>query len=98
MVDANHISANNKARYFWGNLPGMNRPVNSLPVDRLTLDNAIAKKPEFIRVAELSKIQSSTAKINSIKLVKGTVRPVAGKERMDELWSTEMERFILNFY
>lgn len=29
MIDAKEVSAAHRARYFWGNLPGMNRLVNT---------------------------------------------------------------------
>lgn len=30
MIDAKEVSAAHRARYFWGNLPGMNRLVSKL--------------------------------------------------------------------
>ena len=91
VVDAKHISAKHKARYFWGNLPGMNRPVSPLPSDRLNLKDS--QNPDFIRVAELTKLQTPTAKISTIKPARETVCPIAGQESRDVIWHMEMERF-----
>ena len=41
VVDAKDISAAHRARYFWGNLPGMNRATVPLPGDRLTLQECL---------------------------------------------------------
>lgn len=33
MIDAKEVSAAHRARYFWGNLPGMNRLVEDLYIN-----------------------------------------------------------------
>ena len=55
VVDAREISAAHRARYFWGNLPGMNRPTYPLPGDRLTLQDCL--EPNCFRLANFTKLR-----------------------------------------
>ncbi|XP_068843747.1 DNA (cytosine-5)-methyltransferase 3B isoform X9 [Capricornis sumatraensis] len=48
MIDAIKVSAAHRARYFWGNLPGMNRPVIASKNDKLELQDCL----EFNRTAK----------------------------------------------
>ncbi|XP_076967595.1 DNA (cytosine-5)-methyltransferase 3B isoform X6 [Tamandua tetradactyla] len=48
MIDAIKVSAAHRARYFWGNLPGMNRPVIASKNDKLELQDCL----EFSRTAK----------------------------------------------
>ncbi|XP_040984697.1 DNA (cytosine-5)-methyltransferase 3A isoform X2 [Aquila chrysaetos chrysaetos] len=41
MIDAKEVSAAHRARYFWGNLPGMNRPLASTVNDKLELQECL---------------------------------------------------------
>ncbi|KAI4890315.1 hypothetical protein NFI96_019575, partial [Prochilodus magdalenae] len=41
MIDAKEVSAAHRARYFWGNLPGMNRPLTAMVNDRLDLQDCL---------------------------------------------------------
>ncbi|XP_030201738.1 DNA (cytosine-5-)-methyltransferase 3 alpha a isoform X6 [Gadus morhua] len=41
MIDAKEVSAAHRARYFWGNLPGMSRPLASMNNDRLDLQDCL---------------------------------------------------------
>ncbi|KAM6954169.1 DNA (cytosine-5-)-methyltransferase 3 alpha a isoform 2-T2 [Aplochiton taeniatus] len=41
MIDAKEVSAAHRARYFWGNLPGMGRPLTAMVNDRLDLQNCL---------------------------------------------------------
>lgn len=52
VVDAKDISAAHRARYFWGNLPGMNRVAVPLPGDRLTLQECL--EPNCFRTAKVN--------------------------------------------
>ena len=95
VVDAKEISAAHRARYFWGNLPGMNRPTVALPSDRLTLQSCL--EPNCFRVAQFTKLRTITTKMNSIKQTKKAIFPVRfegqeEEEQGDVLWCTEMER------
>ncbi|XP_062947111.1 DNA (cytosine-5)-methyltransferase 3B isoform X4 [Cynocephalus volans] len=48
MIDAIKVSAAHRARYFWGNLPGMNRPVIASKNDKLELQDCL----EYSRTAK----------------------------------------------
>ncbi|XP_064411609.1 DNA (cytosine-5)-methyltransferase 3A isoform X3 [Latimeria chalumnae] len=93
MIDAKEVSAAHRARYFWGNLPGMNRLVRERPLvatvnDKLELQECL----EHGRVAKFSKVRTITTRSNSIKQGKDQHFPVFMNEKEDILWCTEMER------
>ncbi|XP_052579970.1 DNA (cytosine-5)-methyltransferase 3B isoform X2 [Peromyscus californicus insignis] len=88
MIDAIKVSAAHRARYFWGNLPGMNRPVIASKNDKLELQDCL----EFSRTAKLKKVQTITTKSNSIRQGKNQLFPVVMKGKDDVLWCTELER------
>ncbi|XP_075197448.1 LOW QUALITY PROTEIN: DNA (cytosine-5)-methyltransferase 3A-like [Anomaloglossus baeobatrachus] len=88
MIDAREVSAAHRARYFWGNLPGMNRPLVSTINDRLDLQECL----EHGRIAKFSKVRTITTRSNSIKQGKDQHFPVFMNEKEDILWCTEMER------
>ena len=52
IINAKEISAQQRTRYFWGNLPGMNRAMCPLPNDRLKLQQCLEKNCG--RVAKVS--------------------------------------------
>ncbi|XP_078130360.1 DNA (cytosine-5-)-methyltransferase 3 alpha a isoform X9 [Sander vitreus] len=41
MIDAKEVSAAHRARYFWGNLPGMSRPLTPMTNDKLDLQECL---------------------------------------------------------
>ncbi|KAM8953350.1 DNA (cytosine-5)-methyltransferase 3A-like [Pelodytes ibericus] len=93
MIDAREVSAAHRARYFWGNLPGMNRLVRAWPLastinDKLDLQDCL----EHGRIAKFSKVRTITTRSNSIKQGKDQHFPVYMNEKEDILWCTEMER------
>ncbi|XP_050007016.1 DNA (cytosine-5)-methyltransferase 3B isoform X8 [Alexandromys fortis] len=88
MIDAIKVSAAHRARYFWGNLPGMNRPVIASKNDKLELQDCL----EFSRTAKLKKVQTITTKSNSIRQGKNQLFPVVMNGQDDVLWCTELER------
>ncbi|XP_040602459.1 DNA (cytosine-5)-methyltransferase 3B isoform X4 [Mesocricetus auratus] len=88
MIDAIKVSAAHRARYFWGNLPGMNRPVIASKNDKLELQDCL----EFSRTAKLKKVQTITTKSNSIRQGKNQLLPVVMNGKDDVLWCTELER------
>ncbi|XP_028581153.2 DNA (cytosine-5)-methyltransferase 3A isoform X2 [Podarcis muralis] len=106
MIDAKEVSAAHRARYFWGNLPGMNRLVRGLapaprnpPVPRKRpLASTVNDKLELQeclehgRIAKFSKVRTITTRSNSIKQGKDQHFPVFMNEKEDILWCTEMER------
>ncbi|CAG5866702.1 unnamed protein product [Menidia menidia] len=88
MIDAKEVSAAHRARYFWGNLPGMNRPLSAMFTDRLDLQECL----EHGRTAKFGKVRTITTRSNSIKQGKDQHFPVFMNEKEDILWCTEMER------
>ncbi|XP_044021726.1 DNA (cytosine-5)-methyltransferase 3A-like isoform X4 [Siniperca chuatsi] len=88
MIDAKEVSAAHRARYFWGNLPGMNRPLSAMCNDRLDLQDCL----EHGRTAKFDKVRTITTRSNSIKQGKDQHFPVYMNEKEDILWCTEMER------
>ncbi|XP_046861377.1 DNA (cytosine-5)-methyltransferase 3A-like isoform X2 [Xenia sp. Carnegie-2017] len=93
VVDAKDISPARRARYFWGNLPGMNRPTIPVSGDKLSLQSCL--EPHCGRKARFTKIQTVTTKSNSIKQTREGILPVEvfdSDVNEDLLWSTEMER------
>ncbi|KAL4843899.1 hypothetical protein H8958_001801 [Nasalis larvatus] len=88
MIDAIKVSAAHRARHFWGNLPGMNRPVIASKNDKLELQDCL----EYNRIAKLKKVQTITTKSNSIKQGKNQLFPVVMNGKEDVLWCTELKR------
>ncbi|KAI7804830.1 DNA (cytosine-5)-methyltransferase 3A isoform X3 [Triplophysa rosa] len=88
MIDAKEVSAAHRARYFWGNLPGMNRPLTAMFTDKLDLQDCL----EHGRMAKFGKVRTITTRSNSIKQGKDQHFPVFMNEKEDILWCTEMER------
>lgn len=88
MIDAKEVSAAHRARYFWGNLPGMNRPLTAMCTDKLDLQDCL----EHGRMAKFGKVRTITTRSNSIKQGKDQHFPVFMNEKEDILWCTEMER------
>ncbi|XP_053093536.1 DNA (cytosine-5)-methyltransferase 3A isoform X3 [Pangasianodon hypophthalmus] len=88
MIDAKEVSAAHRARYFWGNLPGMNRPLTAMTTDKLDLQDCL----EHGRTAKFDKVRTITTRSNSIKQGKDQHFPVYMNDKEDILWCTEMER------
>ncbi|KAG7477909.1 hypothetical protein MATL_G00074510 [Megalops atlanticus] len=88
MIDAIDVSAAHRARYFWGNLPGMNRPLCPSGTDKLQLQDCL----EHGRIAKFGKVRTITTRSNSIKQGKDQHFPVIMNGKEDILWCTEMER------
>uniref|UniRef100_A0AAQ4QHM1 DNA (cytosine-5-)-methyltransferase n=1 Tax=Gasterosteus aculeatus aculeatus TaxID=481459 RepID=A0AAQ4QHM1_GASAC len=88
MIDAKEVSAAHRARYFWGNLPGMSRPLTAMMNDRLDLQDCL----EHGRTAKFEKLRTITTRSNSVKQGKDEHFPVFMDNKEDILWCTEMER------
>ncbi|XP_051963958.1 uncharacterized protein LOC127630461 isoform X2 [Xyrauchen texanus] len=88
MIDAVKVSPAHRARYFWGNLPGMNRTLATSLTDNLELHDFL----EDGQTAMFNKVRSITTKSNSVKQGKMGPLPVTMKGKEDYLWCTEMER------
>ncbi|XP_071804547.1 DNA (cytosine-5)-methyltransferase 3A-like isoform X2 [Asterias amurensis] len=90
VVDAKDVSPAHRARYFWGNLPGMNRPKVTTDNAHLHLQDCL--EPNCNRQAQVDKVRTVTTKINSLKQKNERLQPVMMNGQEDTLWSTEMER------
>ncbi|XP_029351756.1 DNA (cytosine-5-)-methyltransferase 3 alpha a isoform X12 [Echeneis naucrates] len=97
MIDAKEVSAAHRARYFWGNLPGMSRfssvspccrPLTPMANDKLDLQECL----EHGRTAKFEKLRTITTRSNSVKQGKDEHFPVYMDSKEDILWCTEMER------
>ncbi|XP_068598946.1 DNA (cytosine-5)-methyltransferase 3A-like [Brachionichthys hirsutus] len=88
LIDAIKVSPAHRARYFWGNLPGMNRPLATSLDDKVTLQDCL----EVGRSAKFDKVRTITTKSNSIRQGKMGPLPVDMNGKEDYLWCTEMEQ------
>ncbi|XP_076023137.1 DNA (cytosine-5-)-methyltransferase 3 beta, duplicate a [Genypterus blacodes] len=88
LIDAVKVSPAHRARYFWGNLPGMNRPLATSLDDKVTLQDCL----EIGRKAMFDKVRTITTKSNSIRQGKLGPLPVCMNGKEDSLWCTEMEQ------
>uniref|UniRef100_A0A8C4XAL7 DNA (cytosine-5-)-methyltransferase n=1 Tax=Erpetoichthys calabaricus TaxID=27687 RepID=A0A8C4XAL7_ERPCA len=88
LIDAVKVSPAHRARYFWGNIPGMDRPISASSNDKLELQECL----EHGRMAKFSKVRTITTRTNSIKQGKEAMMPVMMQGKEDMLWCTEMER------
>ncbi|XP_077476238.1 DNA (cytosine-5)-methyltransferase 3A-like [Stigmatopora argus] len=93
MIDAKDVSAAQRARYFWGNLPGMNRSLGEWPLTAMCHDKMdLQECLEHGRTAKFDKVRTISTRSNSIKQGKDQHLPVSMNEKEDILWCTEMER------
>ncbi|AWP10006.1 putative DNA (cytosine-5)-methyltransferase 3B [Scophthalmus maximus] len=89
LVDAVKVSPAHRARYFWGNIPGMSRPIVASQNDRLSLQDCL----EIGREARVTKVRTITTNPNSLKQGKNvSLLPVLQNGKDDNLWITELER------
>ncbi|XP_037102125.1 DNA (cytosine-5)-methyltransferase 3C-like isoform X1 [Syngnathus acus] len=89
LVDAVRVSPAHRARYFWGNIPGMSRPITASQSDKLSLQDCL----ELGREARFTKVRTITTNPNSMKQGKHvTLLPVLHQGKEDILWITELEK------
>ncbi|XP_071059771.1 DNA (cytosine-5)-methyltransferase 3C-like [Pseudochaenichthys georgianus] len=90
LVDAVKVSPAHRARYFWGNIPGMSRPIIASQNDKLILQDCL----EIGREARVTKVRTITTNSNSLRQGKGpsSLLPVLYNGREDSLWITELEK------
>uniref|UniRef100_A0A7N8WIR9 DNA (cytosine-5-)-methyltransferase n=1 Tax=Mastacembelus armatus TaxID=205130 RepID=A0A7N8WIR9_9TELE len=89
LVDAVRVSPAHRARYFWGNIPGMSRPIIASQSDKLSLQDCL----EIGREARVTKVRTITTNPNSLKQGKDvTLLPVLHNNKEDNLWITELEK------
>lgn len=90
MIDSKYFSAQNRARYFWGNIPGMYTPLQPHLLQRnITLDSVLT--PNLNRKAVVEKIRTVTTRSSSLKQGKKCILPVMMNGEGDVLWVTELE-------
>lgn len=95
VVSAKDISAQHRTRFFWGNLPGMNRSLRPIPTDKVSLQDCL--EPGCGRVAKVDKVRCITTMRHSLRQTKKSILPVklarsVNDEIEDGLWLTEIER------
>ncbi|XP_034393751.1 uncharacterized protein LOC117733920 [Cyclopterus lumpus] len=90
LVNAVEVSPAHRARCFWGNIPGMSRPITASKNDKLNLQDCL----EIGREARVSKVRTITTNPNSLKQCKGgaSLLPVLQNGKEDNLWITELEK------
>nr|XP_029138650.1 LOW QUALITY PROTEIN: uncharacterized protein LOC110004536 [Labrus bergylta] len=89
LVDAVNVSPAHRSRCFWGNIPGMSRPIIASQSDKLTLQDCL----EIGREARVTKVRTITTNRNSLKQGKDvSLLPVLYNGREDNLWITELEK------
>ncbi|MBN3275186.1 DNM3B methyltransferase, partial [Polyodon spathula] len=88
LIDAVKVSPAHRARNFWGNIPGMNRPLATSLNDKVELQACL----EHGRIAKFKKVRTITTRPNSIKQGKQELLPVIMNGKEDNLWCTELER------
>uniref|UniRef100_A0A8C5HVJ1 DNA (cytosine-5-)-methyltransferase n=1 Tax=Gouania willdenowi TaxID=441366 RepID=A0A8C5HVJ1_GOUWI len=89
LVDAVLVSPAHRARYFWGNIPGMSRPITASQSDKLTLQDCLERGRE----ARVTKVRTITTNTNCLKQNgKKSILPVLQGGQEDTLWVTELER------
>ncbi|XP_061758528.1 uncharacterized protein LOC133554132 isoform X2 [Nerophis ophidion] len=89
LVDAVKVSPAHRARYFWGNIPGMSRPITASQSDKLNLQDCL----EIGREARVTKVRTITTNPNSLKQGKNvSLLPVLCNGKEDNLWITELEK------
>ncbi|XP_057297529.1 uncharacterized protein LOC130628583 [Hydractinia symbiolongicarpus] len=95
VVSAKDVSAQHRTRFFWGNLPGMNRSLRPIPTDKVLLQDCL--EPGCGRVAKVDKVRCITTMRHSLRQTKKSILPVkltrsVNDEIEDGLWLTEIER------
>ncbi|XP_078507919.1 DNA (cytosine-5)-methyltransferase 3B isoform X3 [Lissotriton helveticus] len=90
MIDAVRVSAAHRARYYWGNLPGMDKPLLPAQTDTVRLQDCL----EYGRLAKWTKMLTITTKANSTRHGKNQLLPVLVNGREDDLWCSELERIL----
>ncbi|XP_040203583.1 DNA (cytosine-5)-methyltransferase 3A-like [Rana temporaria] len=87
-IDASKVSPAHRLRYYWGNLPGMDRQLVATERDKLTLQDCL----EPGREANMQKIHTITTNPYSMRQGKEHKYPVSMSQMEDVLWCSEVER------
>ncbi|KAG5282040.1 hypothetical protein AALO_G00051590 [Alosa alosa] len=94
MIDAGNASPAHRARYHWGNLPGMSRPMAVSQSDRVNLQDSL----EIGQMAKFNKVKTNSPKSNSFK--QGKMGPLSAtmNRKEDYLWCSELEKVFPRHY
>ncbi|KAM9342374.1 uncharacterized protein KZ484_015079 [Pholidichthys leucotaenia] len=87
LMNAHAVSPASRPRYFWGNIPGMRRPLVPTHYDKVDLQDCL----EYGRIARESKVMVITTNTNSLKGKDKREPPVLYNGEEDKIWITEME-------
>ncbi|XP_023847621.1 DNA (cytosine-5)-methyltransferase 3C-like [Salvelinus sp. IW2-2015] len=89
LVDAVKVSPAHKAQYFWGSIPGTNRPIITSQNDKVNLQDCLERG----RVAKFTKVRTIPTNSNSLKQNKDVGKlPVSEKGVDDNMWITVLEK------
>ncbi|XP_050713822.1 DNA (cytosine-5)-methyltransferase 3A-like isoform X2 [Eriocheir sinensis] len=90
VIDAKYFSPQSRPRCFWGNIPGMYKPVPPQHECHHKLSQYINKIPE--RKAVVGKINCITTNPASLRMGNGEEWPVQMNDHGDVPWVTEIEK------
>ncbi|XP_021325425.1 DNA (cytosine-5-)-methyltransferase beta, duplicate b.3 isoform X1 [Danio rerio] len=89
LIDAVKVSPAHRARYFWGNIPGMNRPIIASQKDKVSLQDCL----DGGRTAKYEKIRTITTRPNILRPgIDDRHYPIVMNGKDDSLWITEIEK------
>lgn len=89
LIDAVKVSPAHRARYFWGNIPGMNRPIVASKNDKVNLQDCL----DAGRTAKHDKVRTITTRPKAMGSgASYTDCPVSMNGKDDNIWITEMEQ------
>ncbi|ESO93261.1 hypothetical protein LOTGIDRAFT_119453 [Lottia gigantea] len=93
MWNSSYFSAQNRSRYFWGNIPGLfsTPSVSSYSHEKVMLDNFLTKKCK--RQATVDQLRTVTTRTNSLRLGKDDKGfPIKMDGQDAGIWIPELER------
>nr|XP_018899088.1 PREDICTED: DNA (cytosine-5)-methyltransferase 3B-like isoform X1 [Bemisia tabaci]XP_018899089.1 PREDICTED: DNA (cytosine-5)-methyltransferase 3B-like isoform X1 [Bemisia tabaci]XP_018899090.1 PREDICTED: DNA (cytosine-5)-methyltransferase 3B-like isoform X1 [Bemisia tabaci]XP_018899091.1 PREDICTED: DNA (cytosine-5)-methyltransferase 3B-like isoform X1 [Bemisia tabaci]XP_018899092.1 PREDICTED: DNA (cytosine-5)-methyltransferase 3B-like isoform X1 [Bemisia tabaci] len=91
VVDAKYFSAQNRSRFFWGNIPSLRKAQESaMDIENCPELNSVLTK-NCSRKAVVKKVCTITTNPNSLRQGKEASMPVLMNGKGDTLWATEME-------
>ncbi|XP_029576154.1 DNA (cytosine-5)-methyltransferase 3C-like [Salmo trutta] len=88
LVDAVKVSPAHKAQYFWGSIPGMNRPIITSQNDKVNLQDFLERG----RVAKFTKVRTIPTNSNSLKQNKDVGKLPVSEKGVDDMWITVLEK------
>ncbi|KFD53847.1 hypothetical protein M513_05353 [Trichuris suis] len=92
LYDSRFFSPQNRARYFWGNIPGMYQANRAVTLAKAPILDDILT-PNCGRKSKMARVRTITTRSNSLKQGRTfSLCPVEMDGRPDILWPTEIER------